>query len=121
MCRFGDQHIAKQFFRRLVAFSLVDLTAVLVGFVSLYGLLEAAVRAIGQPPWLIDPQTAAEVLGSPINSLAWVANHLGARGLGLRAGDVVMTGSVSAVLRPKAGDAVRARFTRLGMVAARFV
>jgi 2-keto-4-pentenoate hydratase len=35
--------------------------------------------------------------------------------------DVVMTGSVSAVLRPKAGDTVRARFTRLGMVAARFV
>jgi 2-keto-4-pentenoate hydratase len=32
-----------------------------------------------------------------------------------------MTGSVSAVLRPKAGDTVRARFTRLGTVAARFV
>lgn len=36
------------------------LAAVLVGLVSLYGLLEAAVRVIGQPPWLIDPQTAAE-------------------------------------------------------------
>ncbi|MFJ5697544.1 hypothetical protein [Arthrobacter sp. NPDC093139] len=36
------------------------LAAVLVSLVSLYGLLEAAVRAIGQPPWLIDPQTAAE-------------------------------------------------------------
>ena len=30
---------------------------------------------------------AAEVMGSPINSLAWIANHLGARGLALRAGD----------------------------------
>lgn len=65
--------------------------------------------------------TAAEVMGSPINSLAWLANHLGARGLGLRAGDVVMTGSVSVLLRPKAGESVRARFTRLGSVAARFV
>jgi 2-keto-4-pentenoate hydratase len=65
--------------------------------------------------------TAAEVLGSPINSLAWVANHLGTRGLGLRAGDVVMTGSVSLLLRPKPGDTVRARFTRLGSVSARFV
>ena len=65
--------------------------------------------------------TAAEVLGSPINSLAWVANHLGTRGLGLRAGDVVMTGSVSVLLRPKPGDTVRARFTRLGSVSARFV
>jgi 2-keto-4-pentenoate hydratase len=65
--------------------------------------------------------TAAEVLGSPINSLAWLANHLGARGLALRAGDVVMTGSVSMLLRPKAGDTVSARFTRLGVVSARFV
>jgi 2-keto-4-pentenoate hydratase len=36
--------------------------------------------------------TAAEVMGSPLNSLAWIANQLGARGLGLRAGDVVMSG-----------------------------
>ena len=70
---------------------------------------------------IVATNTAAEVLGSPINSLAWIANHLGARGLGLRSGDVVMTGSVSAVLRPKAGDTIRARFTRLGAVAARFV
>ena len=65
--------------------------------------------------------TAAEVLGSPANSLAWIANTLGARGLGLKAGDVVMSGSVSILLRPKAGESVRATFTRLGSVAARFV
>ena len=70
---------------------------------------------------MVATNTAAEVLGNPINSLAWIANHLGARGLALRAGDVVMTGSVSLVLRPKAGDAVSARFTRLGVVSARFV
>jgi 2-keto-4-pentenoate hydratase len=64
--------------------------------------------------------TAAEVMGNPLNSLAWVANHLGARGLGLRAGDIVMTGSVSKLLRPKAGDTVRATYTRLGSVAVRF-
>jgi 2-keto-4-pentenoate hydratase len=64
--------------------------------------------------------TAAEVLGNPLNSLAWIANHLGARGLGLRAGDVVMTGSVSKVLQPKAGDTVRATYTRLGSVSVRF-
>jgi 2-oxopent-4-enoate/cis-2-oxohex-4-enoate hydratase len=65
--------------------------------------------------------TAAEVMGSPANSLAWIANHLGARGLGLRAGDVVMTGSISLLLRPKAGDTVRATYTRLGSVSAHFV
>ncbi|MBI1737127.1 MAG: fumarylacetoacetate hydrolase family protein [Candidatus Rokubacteria bacterium] len=65
--------------------------------------------------------TAAEVLGSPANALAWIANQLGARGLGLEAGDIVMSGSVSILLRPKAGDVVRATFTRLGSVSARFV
>jgi 2-keto-4-pentenoate hydratase len=64
--------------------------------------------------------TAAEVMGTPLNALAWVANHLGARGLGLRAGDVVMTGSVSKLLRPRAGDTVRATYTRLGSVSVRF-
>lgn len=63
--------------------------------------------------------TAAEVMGNPLTSLAWVANHLGSRGLGLRAGDVVMTGSVSKLLRPRAGDTVRATYTRLGSVAVR--
>jgi 2-keto-4-pentenoate hydratase len=63
---------------------------------------------------------AAEVLGNPLNALAWLANHLGARGLGLRAGDLVMSGSISTLLRPKAGDVVTARFTRLGSVSARF-
>jgi 2-keto-4-pentenoate hydratase len=65
--------------------------------------------------------TAAEVMGNPLNSLAWIANHLGGRGLGLRAGEVVMSGSVSTLLRPKAGDTVAARFTRLGSVSVRFV
>jgi 2-keto-4-pentenoate hydratase len=64
--------------------------------------------------------TAAEVMGNPLTSLAWVANHLGSRGLGLRAGDLVMTGSVSKLLRPRAGDTVRATYTRLGSTSVRF-
>ena len=36
------------------------IAAVLVILLCGYGLLEAGVRAVGQPPWLIDPQTAAE-------------------------------------------------------------
>jgi 2-keto-4-pentenoate hydratase len=70
---------------------------------------------------VVATNTAAEVLGNPLNSLAWIANHLGERGLGLRAGDIVMTGSISTLLRPKAGDAILARFTRLGSVGARFM
>lgn len=69
---------------------------------------------------LVATNTAAEVMGNPLNSLAWLANRLGALGRGLRAGDVVLSGSISKVLRPKAGESVRASFTRLGAVSCRF-
>ncbi|MEC5179137.1 DUF6286 domain-containing protein [Arthrobacter sp. CG_A4] len=36
------------------------IAAVLVIALCVYALLEAAVRAVGQPPWLVDPQTAAD-------------------------------------------------------------
>jgi hypothetical protein len=36
------------------------IAAILVIVLCAYALLETAVRAIGQPPWLVDPQTAAE-------------------------------------------------------------
>jgi hypothetical protein len=36
------------------------IAAVLVAALCGYALLETAVRAFGQPPWLVDPQTAAE-------------------------------------------------------------
>ena len=65
--------------------------------------------------------TAAEVLGNPLISLAWVANTLGRMGRGLAAGEVVLTGSISKILRPQVGESVRASFTRLGSVSCRFV
>jgi 2-keto-4-pentenoate hydratase len=69
---------------------------------------------------IVATQTAAEVLGNPLASLAWAANALGRMGRGLRAGDIVLTGSISKVLRPTAGQSARASFTRLGGVACRF-
>jgi 2-oxopent-4-enoate/cis-2-oxohex-4-enoate hydratase len=69
---------------------------------------------------IVGTQTAAEVLGNPLVSLAWAANTLGRMGRGLRAGDIVLTGSISKVLRPTAGQSVRASFTRLGSVSCRF-
>lgn len=70
---------------------------------------------------IVGTHTAAEVMGNPLNALAWLANHLETRGLALKPGDVVISGSISKILRPKAGDTVRARFTRLGSVTAKFV
>jgi len=65
---------------------------------------------------IVGTYTAAEVMGDPLNALAWLANHLATRGLALEPGDVVMSGAISKLLRPQAGDTIRARFTRLGSV-----
>lgn len=70
---------------------------------------------------VVATNTAAEVLGNPLISLAWLANTLGRMGRGLAAGDVVLTGSISKILRPERGESVRASFTRLGSVSCRFV
>jgi len=77
--------------------------------------------AYEQDGQIVATHTAAEVMGNPLVSLAWAANHLGRMGRSLRAGDVVLTGSISKILRPSAGRSVRASFTRLGSVACRFV
>ncbi|NLW98617.1 MAG: 2-keto-4-pentenoate hydratase [Actinomycetales bacterium] len=61
------------------------------------------------------------VLGSPINALVWLANTLGARGIPLEAGHVVLPGAICAMVPVAAGDTVTATFAGLGSVTARFV
>jgi 2-keto-4-pentenoate hydratase len=65
---------------------------------------------------VVGTYSAAEVMGNPLNALAWLANHLATRGLALQPGDVVMSGAISKMLRPKVGDTVRANFAHLGSV-----
>ncbi len=60
------------------------------------------------------------VLGSPLGTLVWLANTVGARGVTLEAGQVVLPGSVCAMVPVAAGDTVTAMFAGLGSVTARF-
>lgn len=60
------------------------------------------------------------VLGSPITSLVWLANTVGARGVTLEAGHVVLPGSVCAMVEVAPGDTITATFGGLGSVTARF-
>lgn len=48
-----------------------------------------------------------DVLGHPLEALAWLANHLIKRGRTLRQGDIVLTGSVVATKWPGVGDEMR--------------
>ena len=60
------------------------------------------------------------VLGSPLTSLTWLANTVGARGVVLEPGHVVLPGSITASVPVGAGDTVTAAFGGLGSVTARF-
>ena len=65
--------------------------------------------------------TGADVLGHPRNALAWLANHLAGDGKGLRAGEIVLTGSLVKTIWLSAGDKVMMELSGLGNVAATFV
>lgn len=65
--------------------------------------------------------SGADVLGHPHLALAWLANHLASRGQGLRAGDIVMTGSLVKTVWLDAGDRATMEFSGLGSVEVAFV
>jgi 2-oxo-3-hexenedioate decarboxylase/2-keto-4-pentenoate hydratase len=60
--------------------------------------------------------TGADVLGHPHNALAWLANHLATDGKGLRAGQIVLTGSLVKTAWLNAGDEVTMELEGLGRV-----
>ncbi len=57
-----------------------------------------------------------DVMGHPLDALAWLANNLAGRGLGLWRGDVVITGSLVTSSFPKAGDRLRWHAGALGEI-----
>jgi len=58
--------------------------------------------------------SGANVLGDPRSALAWIANELSTYGDGLRAGDVVITGTCLTPLPVSAGDSVKMDFGAFG-------
>jgi 2-keto-4-pentenoate hydratase len=64
--------------------------------------------------------TGADVLGHPHHALAWLANHLAAGGKGLRAGEIVLTGSLVKTVWLDAGDSVVMELDGLGRVEVEF-
>ena len=60
--------------------------------------------------------TGRDVLGHPLDALAWLANHLAARRLSIKAGDIVTTGSLVKSQFPVAGNRVAFRLPGFGEV-----
>lgn len=68
----------------------------------------------------ISEGSGSAVLGSPLNSIAWLANRLGSYDMSLNAGDIILAGSLVPLADIAAGDQFEARFDGIGTVSANF-
>ena len=57
-----------------------------------------------------------DILGHPFNSVAWLATQLASRGVSLKAGQVVMTGSVMKTVFPVEDSTYRFDLAEIGVV-----
>jgi 2-keto-4-pentenoate hydratase len=64
--------------------------------------------------------TGADVLGHPARCVAWLANKLAEYDVPLIAGEVILSGALSAAVEAKKGDVFTAEFSELGKVEVSF-
>jgi 2-oxopent-4-enoate/cis-2-oxohex-4-enoate hydratase len=62
----------------------------------------------------------AAVQGSPVNAVVWLANTLGKLGLPFRAGEIILSGSQSAIVPITTDDELVCKIGGLGSCTARF-
>jgi 2-keto-4-pentenoate hydratase len=60
--------------------------------------------------------TGANVMGDPVNVLAWTANHYRQRGITLEAGQFISTGATTGLLFLEPDQTIRADYGSLGAV-----
>ncbi len=70
---------------------------------------------------LLSTGAGAAALGSPVNCVAWLANILGRFGIGLKAGEVILSGSLVPLEPVKAGDFMRVEIGGIGSASVRFI
>jgi 2-keto-4-pentenoate hydratase len=93
----------------------IVLGAVVAGWRGLdLAKLRGECRINGNP---IGAGVGGDVMGHPLNALAWLADKLAAAGTPLKRGMVVMTGSIVATQFPKPGDRVEISIEGLGAAA----
>ncbi|HET7579202.1 MAG TPA: 2-keto-4-pentenoate hydratase [Bacillales bacterium] len=76
--------------------------------------------ALYQNGKLSNTGVGAAALGDPAYCVAWLANKLSEFGIPLKAGEVILSGALSAAVEAQPGDFFRARFAHIGEVGVRF-
>ena len=100
----------------LIADNSWNAGAVLGAFSGSWDNLEAATGIVKLNGQEIDRGYGRDVLGHPFVPLTWLANHLAEAGGALRAGDVVLTGSLIPTRFPKESGAFRYDLAGIGAV-----
>ena len=89
---------------------------VLSEFATKWPDLEAVLGRATKDGAAIGEGHGRDILGHPFNSAAWLATQLASRGVGLKAGQVVMTGSVMKTVFPEEDTGYRFEFEGIGSV-----
>lgn len=70
---------------------------------------------------IISTGAGAAALGSPVNCVVWLANKLGSLGVPLKAGEVILSGSLVPLVPVQAGDFMSVSIGGIGGASVRFV
>jgi 2-keto-4-pentenoate hydratase len=102
--------------RSLVADNSWNAGIVLSEFATKWRDLEGVLGRATKDQVAIGEGYGRDILGHPFNSVAWLASQLASRGIGLKAGEVVMTGSVMKTVFPLEGADYRFDLDHIGFV-----
>lgn len=69
---------------------------------------------------VVSTAAGAAVLGHPANAVVWLVNKLAQYGIGLKAGEIVMSGALTAACPVNSGDCIKATFDHIGSIGVRF-
>lgn len=82
--------------------------------------LETLGMNISKNGHFVDHATGAAVMGNPVRAVAWLANALGKYDIGLKKGEFILSGALTAALPVESGDTFIADFAHLGTIQVTF-
>lgn len=70
---------------------------------------------------LCNSAAGIEVMGNPVNAVAWLANKLSEFKMPIKAGEIILSGAFAAAIEANKGDRFEAHFDRMGWVEVGFI